>query len=50
MPNAASFSAAFGPMPLILRAGSGQMRRSISSGVRMVSPSGLSSSEEILAW
>ena len=36
-------------MPLILRAGSGQMRRSMSPSRMSVSPSGLSSSEAIFA-
>jgi hypothetical protein len=37
------------PMPLILRGGSGQIRVARSSGRRIVRPSGLSSSEAILA-
>ena len=48
-PSASSFALDFGPMPLILRAGSGQMRRSMSPGRSSVRPSGLSSSEAIFA-
>ena len=47
MPSAASLAFAFGPMPLILRTASGQMRVSRSASVSKVSPSGLSSSEAI---
>ena len=48
-PSASSFALDLGPMPLILRAGSGQMRRSMSPSRMSVSPSGLSSSEAIFA-
>ena len=49
MPNEDSRSLAFGPIPLTLRAGSGQIRVAISAWVRIVRPSGLSSSEPIFA-
>jgi hypothetical protein len=49
MPSAASRSLALGPMPLILRAGSGQMRWVRSSAFSSVRPSGLSRSEPIFA-
>jgi len=49
MPCEASFSAAFGPMPLMRRAGSGQTRAARSSRVSTVMPSGLSMSEHSLA-
>jgi hypothetical protein len=47
MPSAESFAAAFGPMPLTLRAASGQIRAGMSAWSRRVRPSGLSSSEAI---
>ncbi len=46
-PRASSLAAVFGPTPLILRAGSGQIRVGISASLRTVNPSGLSSSEAI---
>jgi len=49
MPRAVSFSVALGPIPLILRAGRGQMRWGMSSWSSRVRPSGLSRSEQILA-
>jgi len=45
MPMASSRAAALGPMPLMRRAGSGQMRAGISACVSTVRPSGFSSSE-----
>jgi hypothetical protein len=48
MPSAASLAAAFGPMPLTLRAASGQMRSAMSACVSSVRPSGLSSSDASL--
>ncbi len=45
MPSEASFSLAFGPMPLILLAGSGQIRAAMSATVMMVRPFGFSNSE-----
>ena len=47
MPSASSRAPAFGPMPLIRRTGSGQMRVGRSARVSTVRPSGLSSSEAI---
>ena len=47
MPSFVSRSAAFGPMPLIFLAGSGQIRVSMFS-LRIVMPSGFSRSEQIL--
>lgn len=49
MPSSASAAGAFGPMPLILRAANGHMRRATSCASRTVIPSGLSRSEQILA-
>ncbi len=46
-PEPASFSAAFGPTPLTLRAASGQMRAGMSACVSRVRPPGLSNSEQI---
>ena len=48
MPSASSRAPAFGPMPLMRRTGSGQMRVGMSSSVSTVRPLGLSSSEAIL--
>lgn len=47
MPSFVSRSAAFGPMPLIFLAGSGQILVSMSSSLRIVMPSGFSRSEQI---
>jgi hypothetical protein len=49
MPSASSLAPALGPMPLMRRTGSGQMRAGMSASVSMVRPSGLSSSLAILA-
>ena len=49
MPKASSLAVAFGPMPLIFFAGKGHTRVSISSGDKMVRPSGFSRSEQIFA-
>ena len=49
IPNAINFFSAFGPIPLILRTGSGQIRLGISSSFKIVTPSGLFRSDPILA-
>jgi hypothetical protein len=48
MPSACSLAPALGPMPLMRRTGSGQMRVGMSASVSTVRPSGLSSSLAIL--
>ena len=48
-PSASSLASAFGPMPLTLRTGSGQMRCGTSSSDTTVSPFGFSRSEQIFA-